>query len=201
MPNEAQKLLDYPTEIYSNIPSNFSGTSLNLWSYLYGEISWKHSQQQLTKLCTVSPLFLFHIKKTLYMPFGKSQLLFCQLALWTCSFTACLWLYLLKFQIAFFSFLFHLWPFLFGCWCNSTLCLRLDTSLSVSLKQKKTFIRYIIATSVFSLPPAVHQAHSVKQCPFYTFFIYLKDMPPISYSFKLPVIFTQYHFPINLFLI
>lgn len=77
------------------------------------------------------------------------QTSWCQPVLWTCFFNACLCFYV-EFQIAFFP-LFHLWLFLSGCWCNSTLCLRLDTSQSVSLKQKKTFIRYKIAASVFSL--------------------------------------------------
>lgn len=40
--------------------------------------------------------------------------------------------------------------FLSGCSCNSTLCLRLDMSQSVILKQKKTFTRYKILASSFA---------------------------------------------------
>lgn len=55
----------------------------------------------------------------------------------------------LESQMLFSLFLFHLWPFLSGCSCNSTLCLRLDMSQSVILKRKKTFIRYTIACLSF----------------------------------------------------
>lgn len=66
------------------------------------------------------------------------------------SLNACL-CFDVEFQTAFFpsvsSLTVPLWR-----WCLSTLCLRLDTSPSVSLKRRKTFIRY--KTSPLAVPIA-----------------------------------------------
>lgn len=72
--------------------------------------------------------------------FPTNRLSCCQPVLWSCFFNACL-CFDVEFQTAFFpsvsSLTVPLWR-----WCHSTLCLRLDTSPSVSLKRRKTFIRY-----------------------------------------------------------